>query len=245
MTNIKIKIAPNIAHKNIDVYANCFRDSGKQSEIVTKHYSVECKKHDVNILPKSNDEVINVCDDKLYVHCFLESYQSIRYSFDGTLNKDSAIAKKGIIELEPTDAENNLTEIAIGIYCDVQDVYKDICNVKVKQQIITPECFFNGSVTSTPLVISKSEKLTLSTRAENIIYSIDSARTFHKVENNSYDIAFSKLGNFNIIAYGLNGSKKSKKNEQQVTVIGTPILLDIGSGNALDTGKGFALFHFE
>ena len=245
MTNIKIKIAPSIAHKNIDVYANCFRVSGKQSEIVTKHCSVECKKHEVNILPKSNNEVINVCDDRLYISCFLESYQSIRYSFDGTLNKDSAIAKNGIIELEPTDGENNLTEIAIGIYCDVQDVYKDIYNVKVKQQIITPECFFNGSVTSTPLVISKSEKLTLSTRAENIIYSIDNARTFHKVEYNSDDIAFSKLGIFNIIAYGLNGSKKSKKNEQVVNVIGTSVLLDIGNGNALDAGKDLALFYFE
>lgn len=245
MTNVKIKIEPRIAHKNIDVYANCFSDYGKQSEIVTKHYSVECKKHDVNILPKSNDEVINVCDDKLYVHCFLESYQSIRYSFDGTLNKNSAVAKNGIIELEPTDDENNLTEIAIGIYCDVQDVFKDTCNVKVKQQTITPECFFNGSVSDKPLTMSKSAKLTLSTRAENIIYSIDNARTFHKVENNSYDISFSKLGIFNIIAYGLNGSKKSKKNEQIVNVIGTPVLLDIGNGNALDTGKDLALFYFE
>lgn len=245
MTNVKIKIEPRIAHKKIDVYANCFSDYGKQSEIVTKHYSVECKKHDVNILPKSNDEVINVCDDRLYISCFLESYQSIRYSFDGTLNKDSAIAKKGIIELEPTGDENNLTEIAIGIYCDVQDVFKYTCNVKVKQQTITPECFFNGSVPDKPLTMSKSAKLTLSTRAENIIYSIDNARTFHKVENNSYDISFSKLGIFNIIAYGLNGSKKSKKNEQVVNVIGTPVLLDIGNGNALDTGKDLALFYFE
>lgn len=245
MTNVKIKIEPRIAHKKIDVYANCFSDYGKQSEIVTKHYSVECKKHDVNILPKSNDEVINVCDDRLYISCFLESYQSIRYSFDGTLNKDSAIAKKGIIELEPTGDENNLTEIAIGIYCDVQDVFKYTCNVKVKQQTITPECFFNGSVSDKPLTMSKSAKLTLSTRAENIVYSIDNARTFHKVENNSYDISFSKLGVFNIIAYGLNGSKKSKKNEQVVNVIGTPVLLDIGNGNVLDTGKGLALFYFE
>ena len=245
MTNVKIKIEPRIAHKKIDVYANCFSDYGKQSEIVTKHYSVECKKHDVNILPKSNNEVINVCDDKLYVHCFLESYQSIRYSFDGTLNKDSAIAKKGIIELEPTGDENNLTEIAIGIYCDVQNVFKYTCNVKVKQQTITPECFFNGSVSDKPLTMSKSAKLTLSTRAENIVYSIDNARTFHKVENNSYDISFSKLGIFNIIAYGLNGSKKSKKNEQVVNVIGTPVLLDIGNGNVLDTGKDLALFYFE
>ena len=245
MTNVKIKIEPRIAHKKIDVYANCFSDYGKQSEIVTKHYSVECKKHDVNILPKSNDEVINVCDDRLYISCFLESYQSIRYSFDGTLNKNSAVAKNGIIQLEPTDDENNLTEIAIGIYCDVQNVYKDICNVKVKQQIITPECFFNGSVSDKPLTMSKSAKLTLSTRAENIIYSIDNARTFHKVENNSYDISFSKLGIFNIIAYGLNGSKKSKKNEQVVNVIGTPVLLDIGNGNVLDTGKDLALFYFE
>lgn len=245
MTNVKIKIEPRIAHKKIDVYANCFSDYGKQSEIVTKHYSVECKKHDVNILPKSNNEVINVCDDKLYVHCFLESYQSIRYSFDGTLNKDSAIAKKGIIELEPTGDENNLTEIAIGIYCDVQNVFKYTCKVKVKQQIITPECFFNGSVSDKPLTMSKSAKLTLSTRAENIIYSVDNARTFHKVENNSYDISFSKLGVFNIIAYGLNGSKKSKKNKQIVNVIGTPVLLDIGNGNVLDTGKDLALFYFE
>lgn len=245
MTNVKIKIEPRIAHKKIDVYANCFSDYGKQSEIVTKHYSVECKKHDVNILPKSNDEVINVCDDRLYISCFLESYQSIRYSFDGTLNKDSAIAKKGIIELEPTGDENNLTEIAIGIYCDVQNVFKYTCKVKVKQQIITPECFFNGSVSDKPLTMSKSAKLTLSTRAENIIYSIDNARTFHKVENNSYDISFSKLGIFNIIAYGLNGSKKSKKNKQIVNVIGTPVLLDIGNGNALDTGKDLALFYFE
>lgn len=245
MTNVKIKIEPRIAHKKIDVYANCFSDYGKQSEIVTKHYSVECKKHDVNILPKSSDEVINVCDDKLYVHCFLESYQSIRYSFDGTLNKNSAVAKNGIIELEPTDDENNLTEIAIGIYCDVQDVFKYTCKVKVKQQIITPECLFNGSVSDKPLTMSKSAKLTLSTRAENIIYSVDNARTFQKVENNTYDITFSKLGIFTIIAYGLNGSKKSKKNEQVVNVIGTPVLLDIGNGSVLDTGKDLALFYFE